>query len=400
MASNFEEYRLGTHFALSAEQVELAEHAAELFLAELFPLQQRMDDEDWWPEEVYRKIGRMGYLGTTIPAEWGGQGLDYLTAGLICEVMAYANPAFSFSWLNVDNLVADNLCRNASKQQRRRYLPRLCRGEIVGALGMTEPGAGSDALGSMKASAFRNGNHYVLNGTKTFITNGPIADIVIVYARTDKTMGRSKGISAFIVEKEFEGFRVAQKLDKMGFRGSPLGELVFDDCKVPVENLLGGENAGHVIMHSGLDLERALSAILCIGPARRALDLAIDHAKLRTQFGQPIANFQMIQSKLAEMYATLESARTFVYRVLDICGQTSAQSLGQGRIHKLAAAALFQAARAATFVMDEAVQIHGGIGYMRDSEINRLYRTARLMEIGAGSREIRKLIIAAELLRT
>jgi isovaleryl-CoA dehydrogenase len=397
MISSFEEYRVGTQFGLSAEQVEIAEQAGKFFMDELHPLQQRMDDEDWWPAETFRKVGQMGYIGTTIPAAWGGQGLDYLTAGLICEVMAYANPSFAFSWLNADNLVIDNLCRNASDAQRRRYLPRLCSGEIVGALGMTEPGAGSDALGSMKTNAVRDGDHYILNGTKIFITNGPIADIVIVYARTDKTMGRSKGISAFIVEKGFEGFRVAQKLDKMGFRGSPLGELVFENCRVPVENRLGEENAGHIIMHSGLDLERVLSAMLCIGPARRALDLAIEHAKLRVQFGQPIANFQMIQAKLAEMYVALESARTFVYRVLDICAQTSGASFGRGRIHKLAAAALFQAARAGTLVMDEAVQIHGGLGYMRDSEVNRLYRTTKVMEIGAGSQEIRKLIIAGSL---
>src|SRR5690606_12212413 len=183
---------------------------------------------------------------------------------------------------------------------------------------MTEPGAGSDALGSMATKARRDGNDYILNGRKIYITNGPIADVVLVYARTDPTAGRSKGISAFLVEKSFEGFSVAQKLDKMGFRGSPLGELVFDDCRVPAANLVGEENAGHIIMHSGLDLERVMSAMLCIGPARRALDLAIDYAKLRVQFGKPIATFQMIQSKLAEMYITLETARTFVYRVLDI----------------------------------------------------------------------------------
>jgi isovaleryl-CoA dehydrogenase len=396
--SGFDEYRMGAQFGLTAEQVEICENAAKYFMAELFPLQARMDDEDWWPAETFRKVGAMGYLGTTVPPEWGGQGLDYLTAGLICETMAYANPSFAFSWLNADNLVSDNLCRNASSAQRERYLPGLCRGEIVGALGMTEPGAGSDALGSMATSARRDGDHYVLNGTKIYITNGPIADIVIVYARTDPTMGRSKGISAFIVEKGFPGFSVAQKLDKMGFRGSPLGELVFQDCRVPAANLLGEENAGHIIMHSGLDLERVMSALLCIGPARRALDLAIDYAKLRVQFGKPIATFQMIQSKLAEMYVTLESARTFVYRVLDICNHTSGQSLGRGRVHKLAAAALFEAARAGKFVMDEAVQIHGGLGYMRDSEVNRLYRTTKVMEIAAGSQEIRKLIIAGNLL--
>jgi isovaleryl-CoA dehydrogenase len=396
--SGFEEYRLGTQFVLSAEHVAVCDSAAKFFMGELFPLQQRMDDEDWWPADVFRKVAQMGYLGTTVPTQWGGQGLDYLTSGLICESMAYANPSFAFSWLNADNLVIDNLCRNASASQKEKYLPGLCRGEIVGALGMTEPSAGSDALGSMKTKAERDGDYYILNGNKIYITNGPIADIVIVYAKTDFNMGRSKGISAFIVEKDFAGFAVAQKLDKMGFRGSPLGELVFDNCRVPVSNLLGEENAGHVIMHSGLDLERVMSAMLSIGPARRALDLAIEYAKLRVQFGKPISTFQMIQSKLAEMYVALETARTFVYRVLDVCNNTSSTNLGRGVIHKMAAAALFQAARAGKFVMDEAVQIHGGLGYMRDTEVNRLYRTTKVMEIAAGSQEIRKLIIAGDLL--
>jgi len=398
MISGFEEYLLGQRFSLDQEQMAICDAATKYFMAELHPLQQRMDDEDWWPAEKFREVGRMGYIGTTVPTDWGGLGLDYLTSGLIAEAMAYANPGFAFSWLNADNLVIDNLCRNASPTQRERYLPGLCRGELIGALGMTEPGAGSDALGSMKTKAHRDGDHYVLNGSKIYITNGPIADLGIVYAKTDFTQGRSKGISAFVVEKGFPGFKVAQKLDKMGFRGSPLGELVFEDCRVPVENLLGEENRGHVIMHSGLDLERVLSAMLCIGPARRALDLAIEHAKLRVQFGKPIATFQMIQSKLAEMYVTLETARTFVYRVLDVCNAAPTEGLGRGSVHKMAAAALFEAARAAKFVMDEAVQIHGGLGYMRDSEINRLYRTSKVMEIAAGSQEIRKLIIAGSLI--
>ncbi len=399
VVSGFDEYRLGAQFALNDQQLEICDSASKFFIAELFPLQQRMDDEDWWPAEAFRKVAQMGYLGTTVPTEWGGQGLDYLTSGLICEAMAYANPGFAFSWLNADNLVADNICRNASPDQKGQYLRGLCSGEIIGALGMTEPGAGSDALGSMKTKAHRDGNHYVLNGRKIYITNGPIADIVIVYARTDPTMGRSKGISAFIVEKGFEGFSVAQKLDKMGFRGSPLGELLFDNCRVPASNRLGEENAGHVIMHSGLDLERVMSAMLCIGPARRALDLAIEHAKLREQFGKPISSFQMIQSKLAEMYITLETARTFVYRVLDICDNEARENLGRGSVHKMAAAALFEAARAGKFVTDEAVQIHGGLGYMRESEVNRLYRTSKVMEIAAGSQEIRKLIVASSLLK-
>lgn len=396
--SGFDEYRLGSQFVLSAEQTEICDNAAAYFMSELFPLQQRMDDEDWWPAETFRKVAQMGYLGTTVPTEWGGQGIDYLTSGLICEAMAYANPSFAFSWLNADNLVADNIARSASPEQKEKYLRPICAGTMIGALGMTEPGAGSDALGSMATKARRDGDAYILNGRKIYITNGPIADVVLVYARTDPTAGRSKGISAFLVEKGFKGFSVAQKLDKMGFRGSPLGELVFDDCCVPAANLLGEENAGHIIMHSGLDLERVMSAMLCIGPARRALDLAIDYAKLRVQFGKPIATFQMIQSKLAEMYVALETARTFVYRVLDICNNVSGTDLGRGSVHKMAAAALFEAARAGKFVMDEAVQIHGGLGYMRDSEVNRLYRTTKVMEIAAGSQEIRKLIIAGNLL--
>ncbi|MBX3529402.1 MAG: acyl-CoA dehydrogenase family protein [Rhizobiaceae bacterium] len=399
MPIGFEEYRLGTQFGLTQAQLELCQHASDYFETTLHPLQARMDDEDWWPEETFREVAAMGYLGTTIPAEYGGQGLDYLASGLICEVMAYWNPAFAFSWLNADNLVMDNLYRNGNEEQRRRFLPRLCTGELIGALGMTEPGAGSDALGSMKTAARRDGNGYVVSGSKIFITNGPIADLVLVYARTDPTMGRSKGISALVVEKSFEGFRVAQKLDKMGFRGSPNGELVFEGCRVPADNLIGEENRGHVIMHSGLDLERVMSAMLCIGPARRALDLAIDHANLRVQFGQPIGSFQMIQAKLAEMYVALEAARTLVYRVLDICSSTAESDLGRGRVHRLAAAALFKAAQTGKFVMDEAVQIHGGSGYMRDTEINRLYRTTKVMEIAAGSQEIRRLIIAADLLK-
>lgn len=399
MLPAFEEYRLGTQFGLTADQVELCRHAGAYFEATLHPLQQRMDDEDWWPAETFRAVAAMGYLGTTVPPDYGGQGLDYLSSGLICEVMAYWNPAFAFSWLNADNLVIDNLYRNGSEEQRRRFLPGLCAGRLVGALGMTEPGAGSDALGSMKTRARREGNGYLLDGTKIYITNGPIADMVLTYARTSSEMGRSKGISAFLVEKGFAGFRVAQRLDKMGFRGSPIGELVYEGCRVPAANLLGEENRGHVIMHSGLDLERVMSAMLCIGPARRALDLAIDYARLREQFGRPIASFQMIQAKLAEMYVALESARTFVYRVLDICANLEEARFGRGGVHRLAAAALFKAAEAGKFVMDEAVQIHGGGGYMRDTEINRLYRTTKVMEIAAGSQEIRRLIVAGELLK-
>jgi isovaleryl-CoA dehydrogenase len=231
-----------------------------------------------------------------------------------------------------------------------------------------------------------------------FITNGPVADVMLVYAKTDPEKG-AKGISAFIVEKDFPGFSVAQKLDKSGYRGSPTGELVFDDCRVPAENRIGEENMGHVVMMSGLDLERAMITTLCTGKAERALELAIDYAKQREQFGRPIASFQMIQSKLAEMYIRLESARSFAYRALAACNSVGRGEGGRGAIHKLTAAACFDCADMLRFVVEEAVQIYGGAGYMRDTEINRLYRSGKLLEIGGGTQEVRKIIIAEELLK-
>src|SRR5262245_8275665 len=371
--------------ALTPDEIRgLVDHAAAYFFEKLYPLQQRMDDEEWFPEAEFRALGKMGFMGITVPPEYGGQGLNYLTAGLIGEVMAIANPALCFSWTSHDNLCLDGLYRNGTEEQRRRYVPRMCAGELIGGLGMTEPGAGSDALGSMRTTARRDGDHYILNGTKLFITNGPVADVLIVYAKTAPERG-GRGISAFIVEKGFPGFSVAQKLDKMGFRGCPTGELLFEDCIVPAENLLGTENEGHIVMMSGLDVERCLSAPLCIGPAQRALDLALDHARTRRQFGKPIGEFQLIQAKLADMYLAIESARTFLYRVLRECDAMSINDAGRGEIHKLSAAALMHASRAGTFVMDAAVQIFGGSGYMRDTEINRLYRTTKVMEIGAGT---------------
>ena len=384
-------------YEITAEQAEIRDAAKKFFMNEIYPLQQRMDDEDWWPESVMPALGKMGYLGVTVPPDYGGAGLDYLSAGLVAEELAAANASVGISWLAHDNLCANNIYRNGSEAQRRKYLPKLCSGEWVGALGMTEPGAGSDALGSMRTTARREGDKYVLNGTKLFITNGPIADVLLVYAKTDVGKG-AHGISAFIVEKHFPGFKVAQKLDKMGYRGSPLGELVFQDCEVPAENRVGDENRGNVVMMSGLDLERAMAAPMSIGIAARALQLAIEHAKVRVQFGKPIATFQMIQSKLAEMYIELESARTLVYRVLVACNALDRGEGGRGEIHKLSAAAIFAAAKACTVCCTEAVQIFGGSGYMRDTEINRLYRTAKLNEIGAGTQEIRKLIIARELI--
>lgn len=268
----------------------------------------------------------------------------------------------------------------------------------MGALGLTEPGAGSDALGSMATTAVRDGDSYVLNGSKLYITNGPIADVVLVYAKTAKSKG-AKGISAFILEADTPGFKVAQKLDKMGFRGSPTGELVFEDCRIPAANLIGAENTGVSVVMSGLDLERAMVASLCVGMAERALELALDYAKLRQQFGKAIASFQMVQSKLAEIYVDVESARALGYRALAACVGLPRGGGGRGEIHKLTAAACLYAGEAFNRAVTEACHIHGGSGYMQDTEINRLYRANKLLEIGAGTSEVRKIIIAEELLR-
>jgi isovaleryl-CoA dehydrogenase len=379
------------------ESRTLVEYAARYFFDRLHPLQSRMDDEDWFPETEFRALGAMGYMGLTVPEQYGGQGLSYLLAGMIGEAMAYANPAVCWSWTSHDNLCLDAIYRNGNEDQRRRYVPAMCEGKLIGALGMTEPGAGSDALGSMATTARRKGDTYVLNGTKIFITNGPVADVLLVYAKTSPEKGK-RGISALIVEKNFPGFSVAQKLDKMGFRGSPLGELVFQDCLVPVENLVGVENEGRAVMMSGLDIERCLSAPLAIGPAQRALDLALEHARTRRQFGQRIGDFQLVQAKLADMYLEIATARTFLHHVLRTCDATDIRRAGRGEIHKLSAATLMGSSRATGFVMDQAVQIFGGSGYMRDTEINRLFRTAKVLDIGAGTQEIRQLIIAKELL--
>ncbi|HWA89451.1 MAG TPA: acyl-CoA dehydrogenase family protein [Rhizomicrobium sp.] len=385
-------------FRLTAEQQEFLDLADRFGRERLWPLQQRMDDEEWWPPEAMPLLGEMGFLGITVPARFGGADSDVFTSGLVAQGLARWNPAIALSYVAHENLCLNNIARNASDAQKAEYLPGLCDGSAVGALALTEPGAGSDALGSMATTARRDGDSYVLNGRKLYITNGPIADTLLVYAKTDKARG-AKGISAFIVEKGFPGFGVAQKLDKMGFRGSPTAELVFDDCRVPADNLVGRENEGVAVVMSGLDLERAIVAMINVGMAERALALAVDYAGTREQFGRRIGEFQLVQGKLAEMYVGVETAKTFCYRVL---GEASAMELhegGRGEIHKLTAAAILYAAETCTKVCGDAVQIFGGMGYMRETEVNRLYRATKLLEIGAGTTEIRKLIISGEMLR-
>lgn len=383
---------------LNADRREILDSADRYARAELYPLSERMDAEEWWPSDIMQRLGEAGYLGITTPSQLGGLDSDVFTAGLIAQAFARWNHALALSWVVHENLCLNNILANASDEQRARFLPRLCSGEWIGALGLTEPGAGSDALGSMRTTARRDGDDYVLNGTKIFITNGPVADIVLVYAKTDPAKG-PKGISAFVVETNTPGFSVAQKLEKMGWRGSQTGELVFDECRVPAANRLGEENSGVRVVMSGLDLERAMISPLCLGICERALELSIDYAKTRVQFGKPIGEFQMIQSRLADMYVAVETLRGFSYQVLARCAELGHGEGGRGEIHALTAASILYAANSMNKVLDDAVQIHGGSGYIWESEINRLFRATKLMEIGAGTTEVRKLIIAGELLK-
>ncbi len=383
---------------LSDAEQSVLESADRFAREQLYPLSQRMDDEEWWPAEAFPRIGREGFMGVTAPEQYGGAGMDLFASGLVAQAFGRWNHALSLSWIAHENLCLHNLLRNCSEAQKQKYVPGLVAGTLTGALGLTEPGAGSDALGSMRTTARREGDHYLLNGTKIYITNGPVADVLLVYAKTTPEKG-AQGISAFIVEKDFPGFRVAQKLKKMGFRGSQTGELVFEDCKVPAANLVGEEDRGVRVVMSGLDLERTMISPLCLGIAERAFQLTLEYAKTRKQFGQAIANFQMVQSRLADMYTAIEAMRVFTYQALRAANDLEIGGGGRGEIHKISAASIMFCADAMHRVLDDAVQVHGGTGYIWESEINRLYRSIKLLEIGAGTTEVRKMIIAGELLR-
>lgn len=377
---------------------EILDQADKYARKKLYPLAQKMDDEEWWPETFFTDLAEVGFLGINAPEEYGGLGADYLTTGLIAQAFGRWNHALGLSWVVHENLFLTNLVANGSEEQKARFVPKLCTGEYVGALGLTEPGAGSDALGSMSTKAVRDGDDYIINGSKIYITNGPVADVVLVYAKTDPSAG-SKGISAFIVETATPGFKVAQKLAKMGWRGSQTAELVLEDMRVPASNRIRAENEGVKVVMSGLDLERAMISPLCLGICERALEISLDYAKTRTQFGKPIASFQMIQSRLADMYVSVETMRAYTYQVLARCGEIGHGEGGRGEIHAQTAASILYAANTMNRVLDNAVQIHGGSGYIWGSEINRLFRATKLMEIGAGTTEVRKLIISGELLK-
>ena len=386
-----------TQFDLTSDQRQLFEHADRIGKEKLLPLAERMDNEEWWPEDLFAELGGLGFLGITVPEKYGGVGLGLLESGLILQAFSRWNHAVGLSWVAHDNLCLNNIYRNGSEEIREQYLPNLCSGKWTGCLGLTEPGAGSDALGSMRTRAELDGDHYVINGSKLYITNGPVADVCLLYAKTQQDAG-SKGITAFVVDTKTPGFKVAQKLTKMGFRGSQTAELVFEDMVVPRKNIVGIEHQGHQVVMSGLDYDRAAIAPINVGVAERALELAVDYAKTRTQFDQPISQFQMIQSRIADMYVWVETMKTFCWQVLEEAQNVDETQAGRGQIHARTAASVMYCADMCNKVLDSALQIHGGSGYIWESEINRLFRSTKLLEIGAGTTEVRKMIISGEVL--
>lgn len=389
---------MSMQFDLTDDQRGLYDAAFRYAEVELHPLFARMDDEDWFPPDLIARLGADGYCGLTAPPELGGAGMDLVSAGLVGEAFGYWNTNAAFIWGPHENLCLNNILRNGTPEQTARFVPDLIAGRKIGALGLTEPGAGSDALGSMALRAVRDGEDYVLTGRKMFISNGPVADLVLTYAKTAPDHG-PKGISAFVVETGTPGFSVAQTLTKMGWRGCPTGELVFEGVRVPAANLLGAENQGVGIVMSGLDIERAFLGTPYLGAAQRCLDLSLDYAATRKQFGRPIGSFQMIQSHLAEMSTALEAARVYTYQALAACDALRRGEGGRGRVHQLCAGAVLNGAAMIAKVTDLAVQIHGGSGFVWETEVNRHYRNARIASLGGGTTEVRKLIIAEELFR-
>jgi isovaleryl-CoA dehydrogenase len=378
------------------EQNLLRDSVYKWAVNELGPIAEKVDDEDWMPPDFFCKAGEIGALGVTIDPRYGGSGLEGVSEILAIEQIARISPALALSAEATATMCAGNIQRNGSDHLKEKHLPAMVVGEKVGAIAITEPNAGSDAM-SIRTRAERHGDHFILNGTKIFITNGPIADLMLVFAKTEPDRG-PLGISAFIVEKEFEGFSASPPIKKAGMRGSPTGELIFDNCKVPAENLVGELNRGVELMTQGLDHERVMVAAIALGSARQALDYSIKYAAQREQFGKKIGEFQMIQAKLAEMYALYEAALGLTYRAAAMVGKSGSGGKGTD-LTQLAAAAVLFASEANSKICREAVQIHGGYGYCLEFPVQRLWRDGKLMEIGAGTNEIRKLVIARELLR-
>jgi isovaleryl-CoA dehydrogenase len=371
------------------ETADMIRDSVRSFAAdEIAPRAAAIDQDNEFPDDLWRKFGDLGVLGVTVGEEYGGAGLGYLEHVVAMEEISRGSASVGLSYGAHSNLCVNQINRNGSPEQKQRYLPKLISGDHVGALAMSEPGAGSDVV-AMKLRAEKRGDTYVLNGTKMWITNGPDADTLVVYAKTDPDAGK-RGITAFIVERGMAGFSTAQKLDKLGMRGSNTCELVFEDCAVPAENILGEEGRGVNVLMSGLDYERSVLAAGPLGIMQSCMDVVVPYVHERKQFGQAIGEFQLMQGKLADMYTTMNASRAYVYAVAQACdrGQTA---------RKDAAGAILYASERATWMALEAIQCLGGTGYMNESPTGRLLRDAKLYEIGAGTSEIRRMLIGREL---
>ena len=380
----------GLDFHLGEEIDALRDTVRRFTDAEIAPRAAEIDRSNDFPADLWRKMGDIGVLGLTVDEEQGGAGMGYLAHCVAMEEISRGSASVGLSYGAHSNLCVNQLRRNGTPAQRSRYLPKLISGEHVGALAMSEPGAGSDVV-SMRMRAEKRGDRYVLNGTKFWITNGPDADVLVVYAKTSPEAG-PRGITAFLVEKGMPGFSCAQKLDKLGMRGSNTGELVFEDCEVPAENVLGAVDGGVGVLMSGLDYERAVLAAGPLGIMQACMDVVLPYIHDRHQFGQAIGEFQLMQGKIADMYTTMNAARSYVYAVAQACdrGRTT---------RKDAAGAILYAAERATWMSLEAIQVLGGNGYINDYPTGRLLRDAKLYEIGAGTSEIRRMLIGRELFR-